>query len=89
VNGIEYSGDRIRFLFRPLRIGTEQARSRAVTWGQGNTVEVFFDPKDPKKGLLDKGLCLGDWIMLFFTSVLLVGGCAGIVHTMKPLFRLN
>jgi hypothetical protein len=60
-----------------------------VTWGQGNTVEVFFDPKDPKNGSVDKDPCVDHWIMLFFTGVLLVGSCAGIVHMVKPLLRGN
>jgi hypothetical protein len=82
-----YQGDRVRFIFRPFRIGLADATARALTWGAGRKVQVFYDPGNPETALLDKGLTTGDWLFLALVFAVLIVSLAGIRRSIISWLR--
>jgi hypothetical protein len=73
-------GDRIRYLFRPFRIGLGDATARAMTWGAGKQVAIFYNPQKPEESLLDKGLTTGDWLFLAIVLAMAIACVGGVCH---------
>lgn len=76
VDGDRYFGTRKRFAWRQFGSGSPAAIALAKSWGKGNHVKVFYDPKNPSHAALDNLFTPGDWktlaaaVILFLASTL-------------------
>jgi hypothetical protein len=64
VGGQKYHGNRFRFLKRPYRVGTDDAKKLAARWGQGNGVRVFYHPDKAANSAIDNTFCKGDQLFI-------------------------
>ena len=64
VAGKRFHGNRLRFVYRAFRVGTDDAKKLAATWGLGNNVSVFYEPHSPTNAVLDNTFCKGDQLQV-------------------------
>ena len=80
VAGINYRGDRKRFMYRGYRVGTDDAIKLANKWGPGNKVKVFYDPNSPADSVVDNTFCKGDQLQAglnitgFLVALMVIAG---------------
>lgn len=86
VAGKAYHGNRLRFVYRAFRVGTDDAKKLAATWRRGNTVSVFYNPDFPDDCVLDNTFCKGDKLQVglnatgFMLSIMVVFGAVAWQH---------
>jgi hypothetical protein len=54
VSGEDYAGMKISLADLSATYGTQWANSVVKTYPKGSTVEVFYNPRNPKESLLDR-----------------------------------
>ncbi len=72
LNGQMYQGNRFRFLYRPYRVGTDDAKRLAANWGMGKRIPVFYDPANPADAAIDNTFCKGDQLFVALNALVLV-----------------
>ena len=64
VGGQNFRGQKFRFLYRPYRVGTDDAKLLAANWQQAARIPVFYDPDHPAKAVIDNTFCKGDQLFV-------------------------
>ena len=83
-----YRGNRLRFVYRAFRVGTDDAKKLAATWGLGNNVSVFYEPHSPTNAILDNTFCKGDQLQvalnasgLLLSAIVMIGAACMQLRT--------
>ncbi len=71
VDGRAYIGDRVALAQR-RRHGYEDAMEQLRRYPQGQSVEVFYDPRDPAQSVLEKDDAIGGYIAMGVGLVILL-----------------
>lgn len=72
VDGKIYHGNRLRFVYRAYRVGTDDAKQLAATWRLGNRVSVFYEPDKPAVAVLDNTFCKGDQLQVGLNAIAVI-----------------
>lgn len=92
VDGRRFQGQRCRFVYRPYRVGTDEAKRLAANWGAGKIIPVFYDPRNPSSSAIDNTFCKGDhlFVSLNVSGIIAVMAVLGLIvyfRWVKPSLR--
>ncbi len=81
-NGQLHQGDRLGLW--PERLQRDPARELARNYPIGDPVQVYYDPADPRRSLLDRSVGGGTWLIAGIGVLVLALGLFAVVNTIWP-----